>query len=256
MTIDTKTLIKERPHLEDPLKLYDKCLRFDQQITKLLSELNPAEQPAETKAYPQEKGPEISKLFASTFGLPGAVIEPIGKLLEDGSLDFMQLPVGEIPVLTSLPYSRKELEGVLFLLARPYFLALQKSFGLSGSQWQEGRCPLCAAKPALTSIVEGPKRNLHCSFCGTSGPYRFIGCPDCGTTDADKLSTILSEEEPGFRVVTCDKCRSYVKVLDNSVLQEMTIDMADLASLPLDIIAQQKGYHRQAPNPISLKDIE
>jgi len=256
MPIDIQTLISQRPHLKDPLKLYDKCRRFDQQVTELLSKNKPAGPSAETKAYPPKNGAEISQLFASIFGLPSEVIEPLGSLLEDGKLDFMQLPTGETPKLVSLPYSDQELAGILFLLARPYFLALQESFGLSGSQWQDGNCPLCSAKPALTSVIEGPKRTLHCSFCGTSGPYRFIGCPGCGTVDAAKLNTIISEDEPGFRVVTCDECRSYVKVMESSVLQEMTIDMADLASLPLDIIAQQKGYHRQAPNPISLKDIE
>lgn len=256
MTIDIQTLIGQRPHLKDPLELYDKCRRFHQQITQLLSEIKPAETPEQAKAYPPKIGAEISQLFASIFGLPGEVIEPLGRLQEDGKLDFMLLPTGETPEPASLPCSKDELAGILFLLARPYFLALQESFGLNGSQWQDGRCPLCSAKPALSSIIEGPKRNLHCSFCGTSGPYRFIGCPDCGTTDADKLQTILSEDEPGFRVITCDACRSYVKVLESPVLEEMTIDMADLASLPLDIIAPQKGYRRRAPNPISLKDIE
>jgi formate dehydrogenase maturation protein FdhE len=36
----------------------------------------------------------------------------------------------------------------------------------------------------------------------------------------------------------------------------MTVDLADLASLPLDIVAQGKGYSRPTPNPISLKKID
>ena len=63
----------------------------------------------------------------------------------------------------------------------------------------------------------------------------------------------MSDDEPGFRVVTCDECQTYVKVLEYPVLKEMGFDLADLASLPLDIIAQEKGYVRLAPNPISLK---
>jgi formate dehydrogenase maturation protein FdhE len=44
--------------------------------------------------------------------------------------------------------------------------------------------------------------------------------------------------------------------MESSVLKEMTMDLADIASLPLDIVAQGKGYARMAPNPISLKKIE
>ena len=65
----------------------------------------------------------------------------------------------------------------------------------------------------------------------------------------------MSEDEPGFRVVTCDACQTYVKVIEFPLLKEMGFDLADMASLPLDIIAQEKGYARMAPNPISLKKI-
>ena len=48
-------------------------------------------------------------------------------------------------------------------------------------------------------------------------------------------------------------CRSYVKIVESSILDEMTLDLADMASLPLDLVAQAKGYVRMAPNPIALK---
>jgi len=63
----------------------------------------------------------------------------------------------------------------------------------------------------------------------------------------------MSEDEPGFRIATCDECRTYIKVVESPVLKEMTLDLADMVSLPLDIVAQEKGYLRPAPNPISLK---
>ena len=256
MTIEIQALIDQRPHLKDPLELYAKWQRFQQETLELLPKKNSVPSPDDNKAYPRESAEAIVRLFVDTFGLPTETIEPLSRALEQGELDFMRLPIGDIPAIATLPFSPEEQNGILFLLARPYFLSLQKAFQLDGSQWENGRCPLCSAQPALTSIIEGPKRNLHCSFCGTSGPYRFIGCPNCGTVDAAKLNTILSEDEPGFRVVTCDECQSYVKVMESSALKDMTVDLADIASLPLDIVAQQKGYLRMAPNPISLKNIE
>ncbi len=44
--------------------------------------------------------------------------------------------------------------------------------------------------------------------------------------------------------------------MEHPVLNEMGIDLADMASLPLDIVAQGKGYVRMAPNPISLKKMD
>lgn len=256
MTIDIQALIEKRPHLKDPLELYAKWQHFQNEVAELLPKVKPALSTENANAYPQESVGAIFKAFFSIFNLPGDNFEPLCKAMENGEIDFLQLPQNAIPSLPSLPVSEEELSGILFLLSRPYFLALRETFPLDGSQWEGGKCPLCSAQPALTSVVEGPKRYLHCSFCGTVGPYQFIGCPNCGTVDAAKLNTIVSDDEPGFRVVTCDECQTYVKVMEHPILKEMTIDLADMASLPLDIVAQEKGYARTAPNPISLKKME
>lgn len=252
MTIDIQALIAQRPHLKGPLELYAKWQRFHQEASELLPKERSAMSPEDSKAYPREIAGPVFQLFVSIFDLPREELEPLGQALEAGDIDFLRFPLDEVPVL-SPPYDKEELATILFLLSRPYFLALRETFPLDGSQWEDGRCPLCSARAALASVVEGPKRNLHCSICGTIGQYRFIGCPNCGTADAAKLTTIMSEDEPGFRVITCDECQTYVKVVESSALKEMTMDLADLASIPLDIVAQGKGFVRTAPNAIGLK---
>jgi FdhE protein len=255
MTIDMQALIEKRPHLKEPLELYAKWQRFCQEISELLPKTKSTASPEESKAYPRENAGAIFKVFFTIFNLPGEEFTPLRTALENGELDFLQFPQDEYPVMPSLSVSDEELSGILFLFSKPYFQALREIFPLDGAQWEGGRCPLCSALPALSSIVEGPKRNLHCSYCGTVGSYRFIGCPNCGSEDTEKLNTIVSDDEPGFRVVTCDECQTYVKVMDHSILQNMTVDLADMVSLPLDIVAQEKGYARSVPNPISLKRI-
>lgn len=255
MTIDIQALVEQRPHLKDPLELYAGWQRFQNKMSQLLRQEGSSLSPSDSRAYPRDSVGPAMQLFASIFDLPGEELAPLGQALEDGNIDFMRLPLDEIPDL-SLPYAERELASILFLLGRPYFLALREACLLDGRQWEDGRCPLCSARPALTSIAEGPRRRLHCSYCGTVGPYRFMGCPNCGSTDTTKLSTLVPEGEPGFRVVTCDACRTYVKVMEGSLLDEMTADLADMASLPLDIVAQEKGYVRRAPNPIGLKMME
>ncbi len=256
MTITTKDLIEKRPYLQNPLELYAKWQRFQDQLSPLLPKTRPALTTEAANAYPAELADQIFRLFADTFGLSAADFAPIGAALAKGEIDFLRLSLDEVPAIADLPCGADELGGLLFLLARPYFLALHQAYPLDGSAWQDGRCPLCSAKAALSSIVEGPARHLHCSFCGTSGTFRFIGCPNCGNTDPTKLNTILAEDDPGFRLSTCDECHSYLKVMESGVLKDLSFDLADMASLPLDIIAQEKGFVRMAPNPISLTKME
>ncbi len=255
MTIDIQSLIEERPHLKDPLLLYTKWQRFHHEATELLPKVRSTISAEDSQAYPRAIAGAVFQLFVSIFNLPEKELEPLRQSLEKGEIDFMQLPQGKVPDFPSLPYTTQELAGLLFLFSRPYFLALRETFPLDGSQWENGRCPLCSAQPALTSVMEGPKRYLHCSYCGTSGPYRFIGCPNCASVDSAQLNTIMSEDEPGFRVITCNECQTYVKAIEFPLLKKMSVDLTDMASLPLDIIAQEKGYTRMAPNPISLTKI-
>lgn len=253
MTIDIQALIEQRSHLKYPLELYAKWQRFYREAGELLPKAGTTISPEDAKAYPQKNAGAVFRLFVSIFDLLGEDFEPLCRALEAGEIDFMRFPLDEFPAFSSLACSEDELTSILFLFSRPYFMALREAYPLDGSQWENGRCPLCSARAALSSIVEGPLRRLHCSFCGTSGPYRFIGCPNCETVDATQLNTIMSEDEPGFRIATCDECRTYIKVVESPVLKEMTLDLADMVSLPLDIVAQEKGYLRPAPNPISLK---
>lgn len=252
MSVTIQTLIEKHPHLKDPFELYARWQRFHSEVIPLMPNVRSAMEPADSKAYPREIAESIFQLFAATFDLPMEEFAPLSQALANAEIDFMRLPLGEIPTLPALACTGEELARVLFLLSRPYFLALHQSFPLDGSEWQGGRCPLCSAQAALASVSEGPKRSLHCSFCGTTGPYRFIGCPNCENTDTSKLNTIVSETENGFRITTCDACKTYVKVVDTTVLGKMTLDLADMASLPLDIVAQSKGYTRMVANPISL----
>lgn len=254
MTSDIQPLIAERPHLEEPLTFYAKWQRFHAQATELLAKKGGPEAD-NGRAYPPDKVMPLLQVFASAFALEPESLVPLGQALQDGQIDFMRLPLNGVPAF-SLPYDEGELVSLLFLVSRPYFLALRESCVLDGREWEGGRCPLCSARSALASVAEGPRRHLHCSWCGTTGPSpRFLGCPNCGSEDAAQLATLVPEGENGFRVLTCDACRSYVKIVEGQVLRTLTPDLADLASLSLDIVAQDKGYARRVPNPIGLNQM-
>lgn len=254
MSIEIKTLIKERPYLEEPLKFYGKWQEFHRQAAELRKKTGSASVAGNSPAYPQESSREVFRLFVSSFNLPAEITDPIHTALASGSLDFMQFPLEKMPDSDTLltPLADDELATILFLFSRSFFLGLRETCLLDGTPWQNGRCPLCSAKPAIASVATGSKRLLYCSWCGTSGSYRYTGCPNCGSSDSGKISNLIPDDDDTFRVAACDACHTYVKVVEESIPGKMTADLADLASLTLDIIAQDKGYTRKAPNPIGL----
>jgi FdhE protein len=117
---------------------------------------------------------------------------------------------------------------------------------------EEGRCSLCGARPALLSFSPGGLYRQYCSFCGTKERYDVVGCPVCHNKDAALLNTFFVKKEKGFTIRACDSCKSYVKTVDEKLLGRMTPDLADLVSLPLDLVVQEKGYKRPSPNPIGM----
>lgn len=254
MTTTVDDLITQLPHLKDPLEFYARWQRFRSDTDILPTRSRALLTQAESRAYPPDSVASVLSRFGAVFGLTPEDLAPLALALENGAIDFMRLPLGELPAVSLSP-ALGDPAAALFLLARPWFLKMGADSGLNGREWAGGRCPLCSARPAFSSIAEGPSRRLHCSWCGTTGPYRFIGCPNCGNEVAARLGTLMPEKETGFRVATCDACQTYVKVAESRILNDMTVDLADLASLPLDIVAGEKGYARKAPTPIGLTSI-
>ncbi len=252
MNADIQTLIEKKPHLKDPLKLYEKVQQFCREVCDLLPSNGSRLLTVESKAYPPASVEQIIQKFSSVFELPEGTLAPLKQALEVGDIDFTRLPLHEVPAF-SLPYPEEELGTLLYLLSKPYFAKLRDACRLEHRFWEEGRCPVCAARPAFSSISEEPRRRMHCSYCGTAGYYTYIGCPICRTNDVSKLGTLVPEDEEGFRIVTCDSCGSYVKTVEGGRLGALSPDLADILSLPLDIVAQRKGYVRHAPNPIGLR---
>ena len=239
-------LIAKKPHLEDPLRFYEKSIQFMEGVMVLGVPLRPG-----LNAYPSEFIGQIVERFQSVFDLPEGSLSPLQQALELGEIDFMRLPLLEVPAF-SLPYPEDDLTMLLFLLSRPYFFGMQGALPNDDCRWEEGQCPVCSARPSLSSVTSEGRQELYCSFCGMHGQYDAIGCHACHNQDSAQLDTIVFEKEAGFRVRACNACRAYVKIVDRELLMRMTPDLADLISLPLDIVIQEKGYKRSSPNAIGM----
>jgi FdhE protein len=117
----------------------------------------------------------------------------------------------------------------------------------AAATWWEGYCPLCGAWPTLAEFrgLER-KRWLRCGRCATGWEVPWLRCPFCDETDHTNLGYLAPEEgETTRKVEVCDSCKGYVKAeptVRNLAPWEIVLD--DLATLPLEVAALDRGYHR------------
>ncbi len=116
-------------------------------------------------------------------------------------------------------------------------------------------CPWCSRKPGMGVLRQqgdGGQRNLLCAFCLTEWSFRRIVCPGCGEEDPVKLPVYTAAEMPHIRVESCDGCHAYLKSIDltKNGLADPLVD--ELASIPLDLWAQERGYSKLHPNLLGM----
>jgi len=239
-------LIKMKPHLAEPLRFYEKAAGFMDSAKEFTTAIGPAQ-----TSYSPDIVERIVDIFSHALELPEGSLSPLKHALELGEIDFTRLPLHEVPAF-SLPYAEEDLTMLLFLVSRPFFTALAKAFKLNGTIWEEGKCPVCYAQPSLSSLTRDGRMQIYCSFCGTYGLVPRAQCPLCRNQDPVLLNIFTFTGEEDFSVQTCDACKSYVKNVELEVLSRFGPDLADLMSLPLDMVIQQKGYRRRSPNPIGM----
>lgn len=142
---------------------------------------------------------------------------------------------------------------LLFFLAQsalsPYIQSVAQhveSLRPREGMWGHGHCPVCGSLPYISRLEtrEG-LRTMHCSFCHSAYRVARIGCAYCGEQDHEKLRYFDVEEKPGYRVDLCDQCKMYIKTVDFRQLDKPSLPaLDDLESLPLDVLAQSRGYVR------------
>jgi len=246
MNASIEEIIASNPHLEGPLRFYEKTIAFTDAVRELGLPQGP-----ELNAYPPRLTGQVIGRFLSVFDMPAGSLSPLRQGLELGEIDFTRLPLLEVPAF-SFPYPEDDLMALLFLLSRPYFLGRYDSVPRQNCFWEKGVCPVCSARPSLSTVSREGRRQLFCSFCGAKGPCDSPGCPVCRNQDAARITTFSFEKEDEFTVLACDLCKAYFKTADEKLFARMTPDLIDLMSLPLDIAVQKKGYKRLSPNPLGM----
>jgi len=116
---------------------------------------------------------------------------------------------------------------------------------ISRSGWTEGYCPVCGKDPKIGALKEEEGRKfLFCNQCGTEWLFRRIKCPFCGNEEQKNLSYFTVNSDERYRVDVCDACKRYVKIVDlRNSNKDPDLDIEDIATLHLDMLANEEGYH-------------
>ena len=112
---------------------------------------------------------------------------------------------------------------------------------------------MCSALP-VASIVRADKayqgyRYLHCSLCATEWHLVRVKCSQCESTAGIHYHSIEGGSA-GVRAESCDSCKTYRKICYQE--QDMAVEPVadDLASLALDLLMTDAGFHRGSGNPL------
>ncbi len=121
---------------------------------------------------------------------------------------------------------------------------------INPDKWLRGYCPVCGSPPAMAYLrKDDGKKILWCRFCGTKWSFLRLKCPFCSNEDQQTLRYFFANENDPHRVYTCDKCKKYVKTIDQRKRKEeddLDLKWENLATLDLDFMAQREGYSTPA----------
>jgi FdhE protein len=118
----------------------------------------------------------------------------------------------------------------------------------------ERRCPACDGLPQLAIFGETgeslvtPQRRLMCSRCATEWTYPRMTCVSCRETEGSKMPILSDDTLPHLRLDACDTCRSYLISVDTRREPGAVPLVDEIAALPLDLAAAERGYTKIARN--------
>ena len=116
-----------------------------------------------------------------------------------------------------------------------------------------GVCPTCGSLP-VCSVVRSDKasqgyRYLHCGLCATEWHMVRITCSQCFSTEGIAYHSIEGGSE-AVRAESCGQCHTYRKILYQEKDPGVEPVADDLASVALDLLMSEEGFHRGSGNPL------
>lgn len=178
----------------------------------------------------------------------------LAKNIVSGSVDFEKLLSGAADIDADGEPLESEVdlpfEMVDFLLdecLRPELEKVAEKYSqiINLTGWNEGYCPICGEEPKIGEIKDDDEiRYLFCYRCGFKWGFDPLRCPFCGNQEYQSLAYFTIEGEERYRVDVCNSCNRYIKMVDfRNSDQQANLDVEDVATLHLDLLAYEEGYN-------------
>jgi FdhE protein len=108
-------------------------------------------------------------------------------------------------------------------------------------------CPVCGAPPVAGRVRAGDRlRFVACALCATEWNVPRVRCVACDTSAGPEYFHV--EAEPGAKAEACPTCRGYLKLFEEERRPGADPAADDAATLTLDLLLAEEGYHRAGPN--------
>ena len=180
--------------------------------------------------------------------------EQILKDIEDGKLNYEEMVYDSFATSEEEGAAEEADDDTIDLLKffveeslRPSLEFVTDLYGerITKMAWSDGYCPVCGRMPKIGRLVDAEgKRHLFCSQCGFEWRFRRVKCPFCSNEEQQSLSYFTVEGDERYRVDVCDVCKRYIKTIDfRSGGEEAILDVEDVATLHLDMLAHEEGYN-------------
>jgi FdhE protein len=122
-------------------------------------------------------------------------------------------------------------------------------------QTDERHCPRCGGLPQLAVFGETgeplvtSQRKLVCARCANEWVLSRMTCASCGEISGAKMPILSDVDQfPHLRIDACEMCRRYLITVDLRKDPRAVPLVDELAALPLDLAAAERGYTKIARN--------
>jgi FdhE protein len=236
-------LSEKHAAVSELLKFYQQLVRFQKSVYEQLSSA-----PEHDLAVLLPCFPGLISLV-KTAGSP-ALAQAAAELEQDPPQDRLEL----LESIWQHQVESSQLAGEYAFFAQallqPYaeFLAGKAGSSTDGSPPVR---PFCGSKPQVAVLRpegDGGKRSLVCALCSTEWIFRRVLCPNCGEENKDHLPIFAAPEFDYVRIDACDTCRTYIKSIDLTKNGNAIPMVDELATLSLNLWAQENNYHKLRPN--------
>ncbi len=248
-------LAAQHPFAAEILDFYVHVARFQESLHQRLDRASDKKTPVSPAAPPES--PELLKSFPAFLSLveekaPHQFAQLAHAVRDSPSSSWSEL-LNHCWTTVEPPEVSDEFLAIALLQPYAEFVRSRSQLQLEGYTYS--LCPFCNRKPALgvlRPLGDGARRNLVCGFCLCEWEFRRIVCAGCGQEDQTKLPVYTADQFPHIRVECCDACHTYIKSVDlaKNGLADPLVD--ELASIPLDLWAQEHGYVKLRPNLLGM----